>query len=187
MFTMRLSVLYRLSAASLSLSLVACGIMPDMPTFNFTNTEGLPQIAEAKIMPTEGNQVTGTVRFVAKGNDTLVDISLKNLSPGPHGIHIHERGDCSAPDGLSAGAHFNPTDTPHGGFDGPHHLGDLGNIVAGTNGTVTLNFHVSGLKLSGEPNIIGRAVIIHAAADDLKTQPTGNSGKRLACGVIDHS
>jgi superoxide dismutase, Cu-Zn family len=169
------------------LCLSACGIMPDMPTFKFTNTEGLPEMAIAQLQPTEGNQVTGTIKFTRKGEDTLVDISVRNLSLGAHGIHIHERGDCSAPDALSAGAHYNPTGTPHGGLDTPHHLGDLGNIVAGADGTVNLNFHLKDLKLSGEPNIIGRAVIIHAAADDLKTQPTGNSGKRLACGVIDRS
>jgi Cu-Zn family superoxide dismutase len=184
---MRLALPFRLTAVSLTLSLVACGIMPDMPSFKFTNTEGLPETAVANMMPTEGNQVSGTIKFVSKGNDTLVDISIRNLSPGAHGIHINERGDCSAPDGLSAGAHFNPTGTPHGGMDGPHHLGDLGNIVAGADGTVILNFHVKDLNLSGEPNITGRAVIIHSGADDMKTQPTGNSGKRLACGVITRS
>jgi Cu-Zn family superoxide dismutase len=184
---MRHANLTRLTAASLTLSLAACGIMPDMPSFKLTNTEGLTETAVATMLPTEGSQVSGSVRFVVKGEDTLVDISLKNLTPGPHGIHVHERGDCSAPDALSAGAHFNPTGTPHGGLDAPHHLGDLGNIVAGADGTVILNFHVKGLKLSGEPTISGRAVIIHAAADDMKTQPTGNSGKRLACGVINRT
>lgn len=184
---MRFVLSTRLSAASLGLILSACGIMPDMPSFKLTNTERLPESAVAMMLPTEGSQVTGSIRFVETGNDTLVDISLRNLSPGAHGIHIHERGDCSSPDALSAGAHFNPTGAPHGGLDGSHHLGDLGNIVAGADGTVIFNFHVKDLKISGEPNINGRAVIIHAGEDDLKTQPTGNSGKRVACGVINHT
>lgn len=184
---MRIARSLPLSAGLVAFTLAGCGIMPDMPSFSLTNSEGLPEVATAVMAPTEGNKVSGQVRFVRKGNDTLVEISLRNLTPGEHGIHIHERGDCGSPDGLSAGAHYNPTGVSHGGLEGVHHLGDLGNITAGADGTVNLNFHLKDLKLSGEPNISGRAVIVHAAPDDFKTQPTGNSGKRLACGVIEHS
>jgi Cu-Zn family superoxide dismutase len=104
-----------------------------------------------------------------------------------HGFHIHEKGDCSAPDASSAGSHFNPGSKPHGGpSGGDRHGGDLGNLSADNYGTATVKLNVEGISVAqGAPNsIVGRALIVHADADDLKTQPTGNSGKRIACGVI---
>lgn len=104
-----------------------------------------------------------------------------------HGFHIHESGDCTAADFTSAGGHFNPTNAPHGGpDDAEHHAGDLGNIEIGEDGTGTLDLASSMLTLdAGATNsAVGKAVILHAGQDDLETQPTGDAGARLACGVV---
>lgn len=141
--------------------------------------------AVAVLHPTEGNTVSGTVTFTREGGSVKVQAHLSGLKPGNHGFHIHEFGDCSAKDGTSAGGHFNPASMPHGApSDKQRHAGDLGNIVAGEDGTAHVEVTDSVLKLSGDGSIIGRGVIVHAAADDLKTQPTGNAGGRQACGVI---
>jgi Cu-Zn family superoxide dismutase len=107
------------------------------------------------------------------------------LNPGTHGFHVHEFGDCSAPDFASAGGHFNPTSEPHAGPKDAHrHEGDLGNVEAGADGSVAVDYTDSGLRFEGDKSILGRAVVVHANADDLKTQPSGNAGGRVACGVI---
>jgi len=175
-----------LPVAAIALLLTGCGLMPDAPTIGLMN-HGQPESAVAHIGPASGSEVSGEVRFSEHGGDTLVEINLKHLSPGVHGFHVHEKGDCSAEDALSAGGHFNPAGQPHGAPDGPHHLGDLGNVTAGEDGTVNMNIHVKGLDLSGDKSIVGRAVVVHSAPDDLATQPSGNSGKRVGCGVIVHS
>ncbi|PZP54525.1 MAG: superoxide dismutase, partial [Azospira oryzae] len=142
--------------------------------------------ATAELKPLKGSGVTGTVNFTQKGSKVLVVASVKGLSPGLHGFHVHEKGDCSAPDGTSAGGHFNPHGKKHGGpHDAERHGGDLGNLNADASGNAKLTLEVDGLSIgSGPANIIGRSVIVHADPDDYKTQPTGNSGGRLACGVI---
>jgi Cu-Zn family superoxide dismutase len=150
---------------------------------------GSTPIAFANMEPTQGNTAHGTVTFVQKDNVILVDAHLTGLPPGPHGFHIHEKGDCSAPDATSAGGHFNPTGKPHGGPNqAEHHAGDFGNIVADANGKAELQLSIptSDITISklGASSIIGKGLIVHADPDDYKTQPTGNSGKRLACGVI---
>lgn len=146
-------------------------------------------VAVAILKPTQGNTANGTVSFVQKGDKVLVDARIDGLSPGLHGFHVHEKGDCSAPDAMSAGGHFNPGGKPHGGPEqAEHHAGDFGNLNADTSGKASLQLAVPASQISlkkGEANsIIGRGVIVHADPDDLKTQPTGNSGKRLACGVV---
>ena len=106
---------------------------------------------------------------------------------GRHGFHIHEKGDCSAADASSAGGHFNPTAQPHGrAGQGAHHAGDADNLVADGKGVARVNVHQSRVTLGGGAanDIAGRAVIVHAQADDYSTQPTGNAGGRIACGVI---
>jgi Cu-Zn family superoxide dismutase len=146
-----------------------------------------PAMAEAPLAPTQGNTASGNVRFAETEGGVTVEARVTGLTPGGHGFHLHEKGDCSAPDGTSAGAHFNPTGAPHGHPDKPgHHLGDLPMLMADSNGQATLTATVKGLSIGGDANtnIVGRAVIVHAAADDYATQPTGNSGARLACGVI---
>jgi superoxide dismutase, Cu-Zn family len=153
------------------------------------NMTSSPRIAVATLQPTQGNATHGTVSFVQKGLKIVVDARFTDLAPGSHGIHIHERGDCSSPDGQSAGGHFNPSGKLHGGPMTPaHHAGDLGNIIAQSDGTATLQVTVPTTQISlndtSVNSIVGKSVIVHADPDDLSSQPAGNSGKRLACGVI---
>lgn len=135
--------------------------------------------------PTEGNDVTGTVTFTRDGSTVKVVADLQGLTPGKHGFHIHEYGDCSAADGTSAGGHFNPENTQHGGLNSAErHVGDMGNIEADADGNAHLEITDSLLAFSGKHSIIGRAIIVHAGEDDLTSQPTGAAGARVACGVI---
>ena len=144
--------------------------------------------AVGKLEATKGNSVAGTVTFTQKGDKVAIAGTISGLRPdGEHAIHVHEKGDCSSGDGMSAGGHFNPARHKHGGPYTPEkHAGDLGNIAFNADGVAKINFTVGDIQVSrGGPNgIIGRAVIVHAAADDLKTDPTGNAGGRVACGVI---
>ena len=130
-----------------------------------------------------------TVSFAQKGEKVTVTAKLSGLTPGGHGFHIHEKGDCSAPDGMSAGGHFNPGGKPHGAPDSPdHHAGDMPMLQADASGNATLTADLSGASIgSGAGDIVGKSVIVHKDADDYKTQPTGNSGARVACGVINKS
>jgi len=142
--------------------------------------------AVAALKPTAGNNTSGQVRFVQQGGSVLVNARVTGLKPGQeHGFHIHEKGDCSAPDATSAGGHYNPTGQPHGPQDAAHHAGDLPALKADANGVAETSFRVSGVGIgSGEANIVGKGLIVHVSPDDYKTQPTGNSGARLACAVI---
>ena len=135
--------------------------------------------------PTEGNTASGTVTFTKTGDGIRVEAEMTGLSEGKHGFHIHQLGDCSAPDGTSAGGHFDPENMPHGGpNDAERHVGDLGNIEAGADGNATLSLTDTLIAFHGERSIIGRAIIVHAGEDDLTSQPTGDAGARVACGVI---
>ena len=141
--------------------------------------------AIAVITPTQGNTVMGTVMFTAVGGGLNVMAHITGLTPGKHGFHIHQYGDCSAPDATSAGGHYMPTGHMHGApTDSVHHDGDLGNLVADSTGTAHYEYTDPTLALTGPNAIIGLAVVVHASEDDYKTQPTGNSGARVACGVI---
>ena len=143
--------------------------------------------AIAVLEPTQGSSVRGAVDFVRKGNSVVVTANLSGFGANTtHGIHIHEIGDCTARDGSSAGEHFNPTSSEHGGpGEGKRHGGDLGNMTADDRGNIAAHVEVDGLAFgTGADSIIGRGLIVHANADDLKSQPSGNSGARLACGVI---
>ncbi len=144
--------------------------------------------AVAQLAPTEGSSVTGTVTFEEQADGSVhVSATVSGLTAGKHGIHIHENGDCSAPDGSSAGGHFNPDGSAHGAPDAAtHHAGDFGNLEADAAGKGEYHATYSFISLKpGQPNsIIGKSVIIHANEDDLVTQPTGGAGARLACGVI---
>ncbi|MDT3671050.1 MAG: superoxide dismutase family protein [Aromatoleum sp.] len=145
-----------------------------------------PGTAEASLAPTQGNKTAGKVSFTQADGGVRIEAHVTGLTPGGHGFHLHEKGDCSAPDATSAGGHFNPTKKAHGHPDkGEHHLGDLPMLEADAKGEATLTTVVKGVSIGeGENGIVGRAVIVHAAPDDYKTQPTGNSGGRVACGVI---
>lgn len=138
--------------------------------------------AEAEL---KGKGISGKVSFAETGAGVKVSGVIDGLSPGSHGFHIHEKGDCSAEDFSSAGAHFNPTGSKHGNpSHGPHHAGDLGNILAPEKGSARHSITVP-LGLEGPDSIVGRSVVVHEKADDLKTDPSGNSGARIACGVIE--
>lgn len=142
--------------------------------------------AVAHLNPTAGNNAKGTVTFTPDSKGTRVVAHLTGLTPGAHGFHIHEKGDCSAPDASSAGGHFNPGGMPHAGPDSAQrHVGDLGNITADASGVAHYEIVVNGIEFDGAASIIGRGLIVHAKADDLKSQPSGDAGGRVACGVIE--
>src|SRR5262249_23660651 len=129
--------------------------------------------AVAVLHPTEGNKVHGVVTFTQAGAGVKVTAHIEGLTPGKHGFHIHEWGDCSSKDGAAAGGHFNPAGAPHGAPDAPqHHAGDLGNIEANAEGVAHLEYNDPGMKLNGPSSIIGRGMVVHEKADDLKTQPS---------------
>ncbi|MGH8728950.1 MAG: superoxide dismutase family protein [Burkholderiales bacterium] len=142
--------------------------------------------AQANLASTKGNTATGTVQFAQSGETVKVSGKIINLTPGKHGFHVHEKGDCGSGDGMSAGGHFNPDNAPHGGPDSAQrHGGDLGNITADENGVASFSIETSGITVEPGPNsIIGKGVIVHKDPDDLKSQPAGNAGPRVACGVI---
>jgi Cu-Zn family superoxide dismutase len=142
--------------------------------------------ASAALAPTAGNKAAGSVAFTPNGDRVRVLAKVTGLTPGAHGFHIHEKGDCSAADAMSAGGHFNPTGKAHGNpATGDHHGGDMPMLEADAAGNATLDVTLDIVTLGSDANsIVGRAVIVHKDADDFKTQPTGNSGARVACGVI---
>ena len=144
-----------------------------------------PQAA-AKLGATAGNRTAGNVTFTSNGDRVRVLAKVTGLTPGAHGFHIHEKGDCSAPDATSAGGHFNPTGKSHGNpAAGEHHGGDMPMLVADAAGNATLDVTLDTVTLrDGASSVVGRAVVVHKDPDDYVTQPTGNSGARVACGVI---
>ncbi|MFT3815057.1 MAG: superoxide dismutase family protein [Acidovorax sp.] len=144
--------------------------------------------AVAQLEPTRGSTAAGSVRFVQAGNVVRVSGEVRGLAPNTeHGFHIHEKGDCSSGDGMSAGGHFNPSGQPHGHFgQGAHHAGDLPSLRADANGVARVSFETRVFTVGdgGAADIVGRGLIVHKDPDDYTTQPTGNSGARLACAVI---
>jgi Cu-Zn family superoxide dismutase len=147
---------------------------------------GAATTATAKLASTANNTARGEVTFTQEAGGVHVVGSFSGLVYGEHGFHIHEKGDCSAPDGTSAGGHFNPGGNPHAARDAAaRHVGDLGNLKADPYGLARVDFVDKTLSLSGPNSIVGRAVIIHEKVDDYTTQPTGNAGARQACGVIE--
>ena len=145
-----------------------------------------PLRATAQLQPTKGNKTLGEATFEQVGDKVRVVVFVQGLKPGrEHGLHIHEAGDCSSGDGMSAKGHFNPYGKPHGAQGGEHHAGDMPNLKSDAKGKAKLVADLDIVTLTpGPASIIGRAVIVHADPDDYKTQPTGNAGARLACGVI---
>ena len=145
-----------------------------------------PLKAIAVLHPTAGNKISGTVTFTEVADGVQIHADITGLTPGNHGFHVHEFGDCSAADASSAGARFNPTNQPHAGPDAPErHVGDMGNVEADASGKAKLEYVDHQISLTtDERSAIGRSVVVHAKADDLKTQPAGDSGGRIACGVI---
>jgi Cu-Zn family superoxide dismutase len=162
--------------AACTLVLASCATMPaDGPS------------ATAVMRPASGSQAHGSVKFTQVGARVRVDAEIAGLSPGLHGMHVHEKGDCSAADATSTGPHFSTAGKKHGGPDTmERHAGDLGNINANEYGKANLSIMVDGISVGQSPDgVVGRGVIVHANADDLKTDPTGNSGDRISCGVVE--
>ncbi|MDH3286310.1 MAG: superoxide dismutase family protein [Betaproteobacteria bacterium] len=160
--------------------LAACQTTPDDPLR-----------ASAQLKPTKGNKTFGEVTFEQMGDKVRVQAVVQGLKPGgEYGFHIHEVGDCSSGDGMSAKGHFNPVGKPHGHYSSAErHAGDLPALKAplkgNKRGRAKLLVDLDTISVEPGPgNIIGRGVIVHAGPDDYRTQPTGNAGARLACGVI---
>ena len=153
-------------------------------------TEPMPAgIAHVNLDPTQGHTGIGELTLTMVGPDVQVTGLITGLPPNSeHGFHIHEKGDCSAPDASSAGGHFNPTGEPHGDVNSPaHHAGDMMNIKADGEGTAQVDDIAKGVTIGdgGANDIVGKAIVLHEKADDYKTQPSGDSGARIACGVIE--
>jgi superoxide dismutase, Cu-Zn family len=141
----------------------------------------------AQLEPTRGNQASGAAIFLSESAGVTLQLSLQNAPPGVHAVHLHETGDCSAHDASSAGGHWNPTAAEHGRWGKPpFHLGDIGNVEVGQDGTGSLNLtsDLWTIGTAADNDILGKAVIVHAKPDDFETQPTGAAGDRIACGVI---
>ena len=146
--------------------------------------------ASASLMATKGSTVTGSAQFTQKGGMVMVTGEVRGLAPNTeHGFHVHDKGDCSSGDGLSAGGHFNPHGKAHGAHEATeHHSGDLPSLKADASGTARFSFESSTMTVgSGITDVTGRGLIVHRDPDDYKTQPTGNAGPRLACAVISKS
>ncbi len=150
-------------------------------------TPSEPPRATAQLLPTAGNKTFGEATFEQIGDKVRVSIFVQNLKPEQeHGLHIHEVGDCSSGDGMSTKGHFNPHGKPHGHYgSGDRHAGDLPALKANKSGRAKVEADVDIITVApGPASVVGRGLIVHAAPDDYKTQPTGNAGARIACGVI---
>ena len=169
---------------SISLILVGCERMQDQ--VGVLSTPSATQ-AIATISPKSDSGVTGTAIFTQNGDVITLTIEIQNATPGLHGVHIHEYGDCSSPDGKSAGGHWNPTDVAHGKWgEGEFHLGDIGNINVGEDGmgSIELATDLWEIGTGADIDVVGKSIIVHADADDFISQPSGNAGARIGCGVI---
>ena len=165
--------------------LIAAILLPVLSLVAAVEETSKPQKAVAILQPTEGSKVKGTISFTKTEGGIRVEGEVSGLTPGKHGFHIHEFGDLTSANGSAAGGHFNPGGHPHGGPDSEHrHAGDFGNIEANGDGVAKVNFVDKLITLEGEKTILGRGLVVHAKADDLKTQPSGDAGDRVAVGVI---
>jgi len=185
-----------LITALATLALSACATAPS--TSRPTTTPQSPAVltapaastipsAVAHVAGASGSLVSGTLALVPLHGGVRMTGDLGGLTPGSHGFHIHQTGDCSAADAASAGGHFNPTGSGHGrAGTAAHHAGDIDNIIADASGVAHVDVQLRGVSLGGSDitNIVGRALVVHAAPDDYQSQPAGNSGTRIGCGVI---
>jgi Cu-Zn family superoxide dismutase len=172
---MKKSVLFSLLLVSLLLLGAACASMNTGPS------------ASAMLNPTSGNTAAGTVQLVQLADGRVrVTVDLTGVPPGVHGFHIHEKGDCGD-NGNAAGGHFNPNTMAHGAPDAdPHHAGDFGNVTADAAGKVHTQFTTRSITVApGTTSALGHAIILHGNPDDLTTQPSGNAGPRIACGIVE--
>jgi Cu-Zn family superoxide dismutase len=179
---MRLPIL-TLFISAFALFLTSCNGHEDL---NIHHSETEHNRLIAVVQPTQGNNTVGTVTFSKVDDGIRVVATITNLPPNSlHGFHIHEYGDCSSADATSAGGHFNPHDRPHGGpLDTERHVGDLGNLSSNDLGIAELDYVDPLLSFSGIDSILGRGLVVHEQEDDLQSQPVGNAGARIGCGVI---
>lgn len=180
-----------LLAASAALVLAACASARSNDAPAPTTAAAAASTArEATVVlaPASGSLVSGRLTAMPMGSGVHFTGEIGGLTPGStHAIHIHERGDCSAADASSAGGHFNPANQPHGQVGtATHHAGDMNNITANAQGVARIDAHAQGVTLGGgaSNDVAGRAVIVHAQADDYRSQPSGDAGARVACGLI---
>lgn len=177
----------RFMLLSFSLGLfTACGSSSEVDPGGMVVGNGAPVSAAAIFESRPGAEIAGTVKFIQTEDGVLVAAVLSGLPPGKHGIHLHEKGECIAPDFASAGEHFNPTNQPHAcPPDKNRHAGDLGNIEVDADGTGRFELKTDLLSVDpGASSVVGRAVILHDMADDCMSQPSGGAGVRLGCAVI---
>jgi len=165
----------RLVLYTMAATIAACASTPRGPSAGVT------------LESRSASTAAGTVTLAERGGTVRAHVELHGLAPGSeHGFHIHDKGDCSAPDASSAGGHFNPGGAPHGraGTE-PHHAGDIQSVVADANGDVKADLVLAGITLAPGPlSVVGRAMVLHAKRDDFTTQPAGDAGPRIACGII---
>lgn len=192
-----------LLAGIASLALAACTSMPASesaapaaagsravaaPGAGVLATESTLKEVSVNLVPASGSLVSGRLTIRPMGDGLHLTGEIGGLPRNStHAIHLHENGDCSAADASSAGGHFNPANRPHGRIGtGAHHAGDMNNIVVDASGVAKVDAHARGVVLGGGAanDAIGRAVVVHAQADDYTSQPSGNAGARVACGVI---
>ena len=180
LITFRTTILFLICGL---IALIGCEIVHDTLTISTSSKQAI-----AIINPTSDSTVTGMAVFTQSGNSIELSIEVKNSSPGVHTVHIHENGDCSSPDGKSAGGHWNPTEVAHGKWgEGEFHLGDIGNITVGDDGsgTIELSTELWEIGTGSILDVVGKGIIVHAGADDFMSQPSGNAGARIGCGVIE--
>jgi len=170
---------FAIAAAAITGLLTGCGMMESMT--------GRAPTAKATLQPIKDSDVKGAATFTQKGDKVQLMADIGGLKPNQeHGFHIHEKGDCNSGDGMGAGGHFNPLGKPHAHPSMPErHAGDMFALKADDYGNATLSIELDVITVTeGPTGIIGRGLIVHAQADDYNTQPTGNAGARVACGVI---
>ncbi len=166
---------------SITITLVSCEFVEELGTL-FTSTDAL-----AFVDPLIGGDFSGVATFIIDDDTITLTIEIEGLPPGDYAVHIHEYGDCSSLDGSSAGGHWNPTNTAHGKWgEGEFHLGDIGNITVGKNGTgmIELTTDLWEIGTGSDRDVVGKAIILHAGADDFTSQPSGAAGARIGCGAI---
>lgn len=180
-----------------ALSLAACkDAKKEAPVMENETVETEMEAPETKelnitLNPKSDSKVAGNVIFTEEDGEVKMHAMISGLTPGEHAIHIHEKSDCSAPDGTSTGGHWNPTNQPHGkwGAEAGYHKGDIGNFTADAEGNAMVMFNTDEWCIGCDDeskNIVGKGVIVHAGVDDYTTQPTGDAGGRISCaGIIE--
>jgi len=168
-----------------SLSLAAGVALVALAAGGLQSTANAASSSATAALQSADPKVSGTVVFTQEGSGVHVVADVAGAKPGLHGFHLHENGVCTAPDYKSAGGHWNPGHAPHACMPvDPRHAGDLGNITVGSEGTGHLDVVLTGVSVAGANSVIGKAVVLHGGEDDCKSQPSGNAGDRVACGVV---